>query len=130
MLALYNPEAETKISADASSFGLGAVLLRKSEDIWKPIAYASPSMSETEGRYAQIEKETLAVTWACERFVSYILGATIIIETDHKPLVPLLGNKSLDTLPPRIFQFRLRLARFEYSIVHVPGSFFTQFTGN
>ena len=45
-----------------------------------------------------------------------------LIETDRKPIVPLLGNKHLDSLPPRILRFRLRLARFDYSIIHhVPG---------
>ena len=78
-------------------------------------------MSDTEHRYAQIEKEALAITWACEKFSPYILGKGITIETDHKPLVPLLGNKYLDSFPPRVLQFRLRLSRFEYQITHVPG---------
>ena len=43
------------------------------------------------------------------------------VETDHKPLVQLLGSKNLDSLPPLILQFRLRLARFDYEIVHVAG---------
>ena len=85
------------------------------------MAFASRSMSETERRYAQIEKETLAVTWACDRFSDYILGRPFEIETDHKPLVPILSSKSLDNLPPRVLRFRLRLARFEYTIHHVPG---------
>ena len=50
----------------------------------------------------------------------YINWKKILIETDHKPLVPLLGSKHLDSLPPRVLGFR-RLARFDYSIVHVPG---------
>ena len=78
-------------------------------------------MSETEQRYAQIEKEALAITWACEKFSMYVLGKKFAIETDHKPLVPLLGSKHLDSLPPRVLRFRLRLARFDYSIEHVPG---------
>ena len=78
-------------------------------------------MSETETRYAQIEKEALAITWACEKFSTYILGKHIGIETDHKPLIPLLGNKHLDNLPPRVLRFRLRLMRFSYSIQYVPG---------
>ena len=121
VLALYDPQADTKISADASSHGLGAVLLQKTKQEWRPVAYASRAMSETETRYAQIEKEALAITWACEKFSTYILGKHISIETDHKPLVPLLGSKHLDNLPPRVLRFRLRLMRFSYSIQHVPG---------
>ena len=121
VLALYDPQAPTKISADASSYGLGAVLLQQVEDKWKPVAYASRSMSDTEKRYAQIEKEALAVTWSCDKFSNYILGRHFDIETDHKPLVPLLSTKNLDNLPPRVLRFRLRLARYNYDIQHVPG---------
>ena len=74
--------------------------MQKIEQQWKPVAYASRSMTEIS--YAQIEKEALATTWACERFYDYILGMKIHIETDHKPLVPLLCSKFLDSLPPRI----------------------------
>ena len=120
-LVLYDPTAESKVSADASSYGLGAVLLQNCNSEWRPVAFASRSMSETERRYAQIEKEALAITWACDKFSMYILGKHFQIETDHKPLIPLLGSKQLDNLPPRILRFRLRLARFNYSISHVPG---------
>lgn len=78
-------------------------------------------MSETERRYAQVEKEALAITWACEKFADFIIGKQIESETDHKPLVSLLGSKHLNNLPPRILRFRLRLDRFSYSIKHVPG---------
>ena len=78
-------------------------------------------MSDTEQRCAQIEKEALAITWACEKFSDYILGKSITIETDHKPLVPLLGTKQLDKLPPRVLRFQLRMDRFTYTILHVPG---------
>ena len=121
VLALYNVNADLKVSADASSYGLGAVLLQHSDQEWLPVVYASRAMTDTERRYAQIEKEALAITWACEKFSSYILGKKFQIETDHKPLLPLLGNKSLHSLPPRIVRFRLRLGRFEYSISHTPG---------
>ena len=48
VLALYSPDAETKISADSSSYGLGAVLLQKNKDAWRPVAYALRSLSEPE----------------------------------------------------------------------------------
>ena len=121
VLALYDPLARTKISADASAYGLGAVLLQKQHDQWRPITFSLRSLSETELRYAQIEKEALALTWALEKFSEYTLGKVIQLETDHKPLVPLLGQKSLDLLPPSVLQLRLRLMRFQYTIQHVPG---------
>ena len=75
VLALYDPSLETAISADASSFGLGAVLLqREPEQEWRPVAYISRAMTLTETRYAQIEKEALALTWSCERFADYVVG--------------------------------------------------------
>ena len=120
-LALYDPDPPTKVSADASSYSLGAVLLQQSNDRWKPVSFASRSMSKTEGRYAQIEKEALATTWACEKFANFILGKHIQVEIDHKPLMPLLGLKHLDSLPPRILRFRLQLDRFSYDIKHIPG---------
>ena len=54
-LKYYDPELPTRISVDASKFGLGAVLLQKHGDTWAPVAYASRSLSKSEQNYAQIE---------------------------------------------------------------------------
>ena len=122
LLALYDPNLPTVVSADASSFGLGGVLLQKQRDSKiLPVCYISRAMTPTEQRYAQIEKEALALTWACERFSDYLLGLKFHLETDHKPLVPLLSTKNLEELPIRVQRFRLRLMRFKFSISHVPG---------
>ena len=77
-------------------------------------------MTNTEQRYAQTEKEALALTWACERFQHYLIRAKFSIETDHKPLVPLLSMKTLHQVPIRVQRFRLRLMRFDFEIIHVP----------
>ena len=53
--------------------------------------------------------------------MNYILGNKFSIESDHKPLIPLLSIKSLDHLPPCIVWFRLRLDRYTYTIQHVAG---------
>ena len=123
ILAWYDPTADTKVSADASSFGLGAVILQRTESNspWRPVAFASRTMTDTEVRYAQIEKEALALTWACERFSMYLLGKSFILETDHKPLISLLSAKNLDSLPPCILRFRLCMMRCSFNITHVPG---------
>ena len=89
VLRFYDPKKKTKISADASQTGLGAVLLQQDEgsDLWGPVAYASKAMQDSETRYAQIEKECLALTYACERFHQFIYGMKFKAETDHKPLI-------------------------------------------
>ena len=123
VLALYDTNKKTKITSDASSYGLGGVVLQQQDDdTWKPVAYFSRALTNTEMHYSQIEKECLAFTWLCERASDYILGKPIVGETDHKPLVPMLMTHCLDQLPPRIQRFRMRLMRFNIQeMIHVPG---------
>ena len=103
-------------------YGLGAVLLqRQSTGNLQPVAYISRSMTPTEKRYAQIEKEVLAFTWVCERLADYLVGMEFHIQTDHKPLVPLFSLKHLEELPLRVQRFRMRMMRFQFTISHVPG---------
>ena len=94
---------------------------KQSNEEWQPIAYISPATTPTEQRYAQIEKEALALTWACERFADYLVGMSFQIRTDHKPLVPLFSSKNLNELPLRMQRFCMRMMRFDFSIGHTPG---------
>ena len=52
-----------------------------------------------------------------------MIGKSILLETDHKSLIPLLRKTSLDCFPPRVLRFRLCLMRFNCKISHVPGKF-------
>ena len=123
VLAQYDPLLPTVVSADVLSYGLGAVLTQQqaNSDDYKPVAYISRTLTPTEQHYAQIEKEALAVTWACEWFQTYLLSIKFHIHTDHKPLVPLLSTKPLELLPIRVQRFCLHMMRFDYTISHVPG---------
>lgn len=123
VLAAYDPTSKTIVTSDASGRGIGATLCQIQPDgSRRMVAAASRSLLDAETRYAAIEKEALDVCWAMDKFSPYILGMIdVIIETDHKPLIPLLGNMFLDRLPPRIQRFKLRLQRFHYSIRHISG---------
>lgn len=68
-----------------------------------------------------MEKEGLGVVWACERFQDFITGLHVLIETDHKPLVPIFSSKNLADITPRLQRMKLRMMRFSYDMRHIPG---------
>lgn len=85
-----------------------------------PVEYASKSLNESQRHYAQIEKETLAIAFAVERFHHYIFGKTVLIESDHKPLQAIFA-KPLDKCPPRLQRIRLRLQAYDIVVTYKPG---------
>lgn len=122
VLRFYDPKRETRISADASQYGLGAVLLQLHEETWQPVAYASRALTSAEVNYAQIEKELLATTYACERFHQYVYGQTVEAETDHKPLVAIM-SKPLTDCPLRIQRMLIRLQKYDVNLTYTPGKY-------
>ena len=116
VLAFYDVKKSVTVSCDASQFGLGAVLLQEGQ----PIAYASRSLTDTECRYAQIEKELLAVVFGLEKFNQYVYGKCVDVESDHKPLEA-ISKKSLCHAPPRLQRMLLRLQRYDFTLRYKPG---------
>ena len=123
VLACFKLENPTFVVADASPVGLGAVLLEKPDDLEsvKLIAYVSRSLSQTERRNWQIEREALGCVWAVERFHNYLFGNDFTLLTDNKPLVQLLRPDSVKILPARIQRLSWRMQQYNYEIKHTIG---------
>ncbi|GBL61837.1 hypothetical protein AVEN_251307-1, partial [Araneus ventricosus] len=114
---LYDYKKQVYLSADASSYGIGAMLYQIQYSSKRPIADASSTLSATERGYAQIERAALAVVWGCRKYIDYTVGLTVNIETDHKPLVNIFMHKALDVLS-------LRLQRNDansYQVLYISG---------
>lgn len=85
-----------------------------------PIAFASKSLTETEQRYANIERELLAVVFGCERFRTYIYGCSFEVENDHKPLEMICLKNLTAAPPPRLQRMLLRLQEYDMVIKYRP----------
>ena len=120
LLQYYDPTKPAKITSDASKYGLGAVLQQLVENQWRPVSYASRSLSECEINYAQIEKECLALQFGICRFHQYIYGRAFVAETDHMPLVTIFKKALCDT-PPRLQRMILKLQPYDFSLEFVKG---------
>jgi len=116
VLAFYNVDKPVLITCDASQSGLGAVLLQ--ED--RPIAYASRALTDAETRYAQIEKELLAIVFAFSKFHQYVYGKEALVESDHRPLESIM-KKPLAAAPPRLQRMLLQLQKYSFTLVYKPG---------
>ena len=122
VLAYYNVDKPTILSADASSYSLGAVLMQQHEEGLKPVAYCSRTLNDAERKYAQIEKELLATTWVCEKFARYLVRLShFVVYIDHKPLVPPMNQNDIDQTPVRCQRLLLRLMRFNLTAQYIRG---------
>ena len=116
VLRCYDPAKEITLQCDASQNGLGAALMQEGQ----PVAFASRALTNTERRYAQIEKEMLAIVFATEKFNQYTYGRDVNVQSDHKPLEAIL-KKSLDRAPKRLQAMMLRLQKYNINVTYEPG---------
>lgn len=106
------------LTTDASNYAIGAVLSQGPIGKDKPIAFASRTLTKSEEKYSTIEKELLAIDWACRYFRPYLFGRKFTLYTDHKPLTYALNMK---TSNDRLIRMKLRLEQFDYEIQYRPG---------
>ena len=117
MLRYYDVSEEVTIECDASDTGLGAILTQDGQ----PVVFASRALSDTETRYAQIEKELLAIVWATSKFDQYILGReTITIKSNHEPLKAVF-SKPIHSSPKRLQRMLLALQNYNLNVQNKKG---------
>ncbi|GFX10661.1 retrovirus-related Pol polyprotein from transposon 412 [Trichonephila clavipes] len=120
ILVHYDPSLPLTLASDASPVGIGCVLSHVYPDgSERPIAFASRTLSGSEKKYSQIDKEALSIVWAVKKFYLYLKGRRFTLITDHKPLIAIFGSKrGLPVLAAtRLLHYALILQSFEFDII-------------
>lgn len=117
VLVIYDPAKPVIVQTDASKDGLGCVIMQDGH----PIAYASRTLSKSEQRWAEIEKQLLAIVFACQRFHFYLYGREFTVESDHRPLETLV-KRDIDNVTARLQRMFMSLLRYpKMNVVYKPG---------
>ena len=108
------------LETDASSNGLGAVLLQKGEDRkLHPVAYRSRLLTKAEKNYHLDKAEFLGLKWAItDHFKEYLVYKPFIVQMDNNPLTHLFTTPNLDAYG---HQWVASLANFNFTIEYQCG---------
>ena len=115
ILSFFDSNKPTRLCTDDSRHGLGFILQQQNQDgNWKLTKAGSHFLSDTEGCYAIIELEMLAVCWAIIKCHTFLLGLQCFqVITDHNPLIPILNNHRLDKIEkPHLQRLQARLVGY------------------
>lgn len=125
ILQHFNPNYETCIETDSSSYGLGAVLMQRESlySPWLPVQFASRTLNPAEKNYSQLEKEALSVIFGTDKFCKFLLGAKFLIFNDHKPLHSLFAKfKPIpNSCSARVLRWALKLSQYDYHFEYSKG---------
>nr|GEW43659.1 reverse transcriptase domain-containing protein [Tanacetum cinerariifolium] len=114
ILIAPNWDQPFELVCDASDYAIGAVLRQRVEKHFRPIHYASKTMTQAETNYMTIEKEILAVVYAFEKFRSYLIMNKSIVYTDHSALKYLFAKKDAKA---RLLRWILLLQEFDFKVI-------------
>ncbi|GJZ49742.1 reverse transcriptase domain-containing protein [Tanacetum coccineum] len=108
-----------ELMCDASDYAIGAVLGQQIEKYFRPIHYASKTMTDAESNYTTTKKEMLVVVYAFEKFRSYLIMNKSIVYTDHSALKYLFAKKDAKA---RLLRWVLLLQEFDFNVVDTKGA--------
>ncbi|GFW44227.1 retrovirus-related Pol polyprotein from transposon opus [Trichonephila clavipes] len=108
------------LCTDASDFAVGAVLQQLENEGWKPIAFYSKKLNETQTRYNTYDQELLGIYLSVKHFEHFLKGNDFIIYTDHKPLTFAFKQKNEKASPRQQRQLQY-ISEFSCNIRHVLG---------
>nr|GEV98723.1 reverse transcriptase domain-containing protein [Tanacetum cinerariifolium] len=108
-----------ELMCDASDFAIGAVLGQHNEKHFRPIHYASKTMTDVESNYTTTEKEMLAVVYAFKKFRSYLIMNKSIVHMDHSALKYLFAKKDVKA---RLLRWVLLLQEFDFKVLDTKGA--------
>jgi len=93
LLEHFDDSKQLILACDASSYGVGAVLSHINGDKpERPVAYAARSLSATERKYSQLDREALAIMFGVSKFHQYLYGRYFLIYSDYQPLMHILSE--------------------------------------
>jgi len=122
VLAALDLDKKMRMEVDASDYATGGVLSMECEDgLWRPVAFLSKSLNETERNYEIHDKEMLAIIRGLENWRHLLEGIHFKFEiwTDHKNLEYFMKAQKLNRRQAR---WALYLSRFDFTLKHVPGT--------
>ncbi|GJR43567.1 reverse transcriptase domain-containing protein [Tanacetum coccineum] len=119
ILIAPNWDQPFEIMCDASDYAIGAVLGKRIEKHFRPIHYASKTMTKAESNYTTTEKEMLAVVYAFKKFRSYLIMNKSVVYTDHSALKYLFNKKDAKA---RLLRWVLLLQEFDFKVIDTKGA--------
>ena len=124
LLAYFDRSLPTRVTTDASTVGLGAVLEQDHAETWRPVAFWSRKLKDPETRYSTTDLEWLAVVEAVSRvWPHYLEDVPFTLRSDHFALSRKLAKSSHDPpLTPRQSRWIERLMPFPLTFEYLPGA--------
>jgi hypothetical protein len=118
-LRTIDPNLPLIVETDASDFAIAATLNQGG----RPLAFFSRSLSQSEKRYAAVEKEAHSIVEALKKWKHYLVGRHFTLITDQKSVSFMFDSKHHGKIKnDKITRWRIELAPYNYDIVYRPGN--------